>query len=217
MLAKPRFLAIPEPDDILKTLDLSFALRHIKSRNGSYPSALLTKADSGLCVLLEQIELRVLEAQEILELQSQFAGLAPEHLHDLEKTALVLSLNTARQYVELTRSLQRDKLSSRMVKNVLQAVHKLQKTTVEAAKLTDKLSALLTIRKAQKSGALRAELATFSQHNKRLVDRETQQLLNVLRPCPSTPNIRMLQAKAEELRAGVPRLRAKLKESGRRL
>jgi hypothetical protein len=220
MLAKPRFLAIPEPDDILKTLDLSLALRHIKSRNGSYPSALLTKADSGLCVLLEQIELRVLEAQEILELQSQFAGLAPEHLHDLEKTALVLSLNTARQYVELTRSLQRDKLSSRMVKNVLQAVHKLQKTTVEAANLTDKLSALLTIRKAQKSGALRAELATFSQHNKRLVeqlDRETQQLLNVLRPCPSTPNMRMLQAKAEELRAGVPRLRAKLKESGRRL
>jgi hypothetical protein len=195
MLAKPRFLVIPELGDILKTLDLSFALRHTKSRNGSYPSALLTKADSGLCVLLEQIELRVLDAQEILELQGQFAGLAPEHLHDLGKTALALSLNTARQYVELTRSLQRDKLSSRMVKNVPQAVHKLQKTTVEAAKLTDKLSALLTIRKAQKSGALRAELATFSQHNKRLVeqlDRETQQLLNVLRPCRSTPNIRML-------------------------
>jgi hypothetical protein len=180
---------------------------------------LLTKADPGVCVLREQIELRVLEAQEILELQGQFAGLAPEHLHNLGKTTLVLSLKYARQYVELTGSLQRDKLSSRTVKNVLQAVHRLQKTTVEVSKLTDKLPALHNM-KARESRALRAEFATFLQQNKCLVeqiDRETQQLLAVLRPCPSTPNIRMLHAMAEELRAGVPRLRAKLKERGRQL
>jgi hypothetical protein len=83
MLATPAFYALPETHNILRVLDLSFCLRHIKSRNGDYPSALLTKADPRVCEQLAHVELVALQAQEILELQSQFSGLAPEHLHDL--------------------------------------------------------------------------------------------------------------------------------------
>jgi hypothetical protein len=178
-------------EDVIRILDASFILQHVKSSQGKSPTDILTNVRPHILGQIRIWEQALLEFQQQLVFQGQVAGVAPEDIPELSRASKGAVVGCARFYMSSKKRLleQLPLQEARKVAGVLQT---LLKTVFEQKKDNDLYIQLTGAPITQPKRSIE-DLERKRRDMPARVVRECEQMLRVTRGCSQTEEVQRVQ------------------------